>query len=129
MSDIIEFNPQILGGKLVIKGTRIPVELISELIGLYYSLNEIMEEYPSLDRLILIKILELGRDAQKNLSNINLKNLLGEEVHWNLKFLLDENVPQSINNVITNLGYNVKILKDFNKMGSIYGEVGEIAII
>lgn len=81
MSDIIEFNPQILGGKLVIKGTRIPVELIFELVGLNYSINEIMEEYPSLDRSILIKILELGRDVQKNLSNINLKDLLGDEVH------------------------------------------------
>ena len=34
MADIIESNPEILGGKPIIKGTRIPVALIYELIGL-----------------------------------------------------------------------------------------------
>jgi len=81
MSDIIESNPQILGGKLVIKGTRIPVGLLFELIGLNYSVDQILEEYPSIERSILIKILELGRDAQENLSKINLKDLLSKEVH------------------------------------------------
>ncbi len=60
MSDIIEYNPQILGGKLVIKGTRIPVDLIFELIGLNYSIEEILEEYPTLNRKILLKIIKLG---------------------------------------------------------------------
>ncbi|MFW9880477.1 MAG: DUF433 domain-containing protein [Candidatus Thorarchaeota archaeon] len=32
MSDIIESNPEILGGRPVIKGTRIPVALIYELV-------------------------------------------------------------------------------------------------
>ena len=42
MSDIIESNPEILGGKPIIKGTRIPVGLIYELIGLNYSISEII---------------------------------------------------------------------------------------
>ena len=41
MSDIIECSPEILGGKPVIKGTRVPVALIYELIGLNYSIQEI----------------------------------------------------------------------------------------
>ncbi|KKM62623.1 hypothetical protein LCGC14_1519730 [marine sediment metagenome] len=45
MSDIIESNPEILGGKPIIKGTRIPVVLIYELIGLKYSISEILKEY------------------------------------------------------------------------------------
>jgi len=81
MHEIIECNPQILGGKPIIKGTRIPVDLIFELIGLNYSLDKILEEYPTLNREILHKILELGRDAQKYLSNVNLKEILGKEVH------------------------------------------------
>ena len=43
MSDIIESNPEILGGKPIIKGTRIPVVLIYELIGLNYSITEILK--------------------------------------------------------------------------------------
>ena len=42
MSDIIESNPEILGGKPIIKGTRILVALIYELIGLNYSIADII---------------------------------------------------------------------------------------
>ncbi len=45
-----------------------------------------------------------------------------------MKFLLDENVPQSIKKIVTNLGHNVIILKDFNKLGAINGDVAELAI-
>jgi len=41
MSSIIESNPNILGGKPVVKGTRIPVDLIYELIGMNYSIDYI----------------------------------------------------------------------------------------
>jgi len=62
MSDIIESNPEILGGKPIIKGTRIPVALIYELFGLNYSIAEILREYPHLDRTILLKLLNNGED-------------------------------------------------------------------
>jgi uncharacterized protein (DUF433 family) len=45
VSDIIETNPKILGGKPIITGTRIPVALIFELIGLNYSISKILKEY------------------------------------------------------------------------------------
>ena len=45
MVEIIESNPEILGGKAVVKGTRIPVSLILELVSLNYSIKEIIEEY------------------------------------------------------------------------------------
>ena len=63
MSDLFESNPDILGGKLVIKGTRVPVALINELIGLNYTIDEIIEEYPHLNRRVIIKLLELGKDV------------------------------------------------------------------
>ena len=81
MSNIIESNPEILGGKPVIKGTRIPVALIYELFGLNYTIDEIQKEYPHLDRQILLKIIELGNDALKNLSQVNLDKILSREVH------------------------------------------------
>ena len=81
MSDLIESNPEILGGKPIIKGTRISVALIYELIGLNYSIDEIQKEYPHLDRQIILKVLELGNDALKNLSQVNLDNVLSKEAH------------------------------------------------
>jgi len=80
MSDIIESNPKILGGKPVIKGTRIPVALIYELIGLNYSINQILEEYPHLTRSIIIKILEIGKDANEHLLNVDIDKIITKEV-------------------------------------------------
>ena len=80
MSDIIEVNPNILGGKPVIKGTRIPVALIYELIGLNYSINQILEEFPHLTREIIIKILEIGRDANEHLLNVDIDKIISKEV-------------------------------------------------
>jgi Uncharacterized conserved protein len=46
----IEINPKILCGKPVIKGTRIPVYLILELLAAGYDFERIMETYPDLKR-------------------------------------------------------------------------------
>ena len=67
MSDIIESNPDILGGKPIIKGTRIPVALIYELIGLNYSIDQILKEYPHLDRNIILTLLKLEENQNKDL--------------------------------------------------------------
>jgi len=80
MSDIIESNPNILGGKPIIKGTRIPVALIYELIGLNYSINQILEEYPHLNKDIILTLLEIGKEANENLSNINIDDIISKEV-------------------------------------------------
>jgi len=44
----IEVNPKILAGKPVIKGTRIPVYLILELLAAGYNFKRIMKAYPAL---------------------------------------------------------------------------------
>ena len=80
MSDIIESNPKILGGKPIIKGTRIPVALIYELIGLNYSINQILEEYPHLNKKIILALLEIGKETNENLSKINLDDIISKEV-------------------------------------------------
>nr|MDO8086354.1 DUF433 domain-containing protein [Candidatus Sigynarchaeum springense] len=73
---IIECNPGILGGKPVIKGTRIPVRFIFDLIGQNFSVDEIIEEYPSLTREIVQKIIRIGVDARESLCGKNLDNLI-----------------------------------------------------
>jgi uncharacterized protein (DUF433 family) len=47
----IEINPKILLGKPVIRGTRIPVELIIKLIAQGWQDKEIIKEYPSIKKL------------------------------------------------------------------------------
>lgn len=46
--DHIEINPKILLGKPIIRGTRIPVELIVKLIAQGWTHEEILSEYPAL---------------------------------------------------------------------------------
>ncbi|MEW6233397.1 MAG: DUF433 domain-containing protein [Chloroflexota bacterium] len=50
MSSRIEVNPDILLGKPVIAGTRIPVYLILNLLASGYSYERIIEAYPGLTR-------------------------------------------------------------------------------
>jgi uncharacterized protein (DUF433 family) len=48
MGERIEVNPKILGGKPVIKATRIPVYLILELLSAGYDFKRIIKAYPTL---------------------------------------------------------------------------------
>ncbi|KKS38695.1 MAG: hypothetical protein A3G49_01015 [Candidatus Sungbacteria bacterium RIFCSPLOWO2_12_FULL_41_11] len=44
----IEINPRILAGKPVIKGTRIPVALILNLLAKGYTIERILHAYPNI---------------------------------------------------------------------------------
>lgn len=46
----IETKPDVLSGKPVVAGTRIPVELVVELLAENWSTDEILEQYPALSR-------------------------------------------------------------------------------
>ena len=48
MSERIIVNPKILGGKPVIRGTRIPIYLILELLAAGYDSKRIINAYPDL---------------------------------------------------------------------------------
>jgi uncharacterized protein (DUF433 family) len=45
----ITFNPDIMGGRACIRGMRIPVSLVVNLVANGMTTEEIMEEYPSLE--------------------------------------------------------------------------------
>jgi Uncharacterized conserved protein len=46
----IETKPEVLAGKPVVAGTRIPVELIVELLAEDWSTEEILDQYPALSQ-------------------------------------------------------------------------------
>ncbi len=50
MNDRIEFNPRVCGGRPVIKGTRIPVEVIIGQLAEGESWDAIIKGYPELTR-------------------------------------------------------------------------------
>lgn len=50
MNDRIELNPDVMLGKAVIRGTRIPVELILRKLGEGLDEAEILDAYPRLTR-------------------------------------------------------------------------------
>ena len=48
--DRIVWNPKIMSGKPVIRGTRIPVETILRWLGKGVTVDELLSEYPGLTR-------------------------------------------------------------------------------
>ena len=50
MADRIDIDPDICNGRPIIAGTRIPVQTIMEFLGAGDSIEEVLEEYPSLKR-------------------------------------------------------------------------------
>ena len=48
MPEVIQTNPKVLGGKPIIRGTRIPVSRVMALIGMGYTLTKLKRELPDL---------------------------------------------------------------------------------
>jgi uncharacterized protein (DUF433 family) len=58
MTNVIVRDPDILGGRPVFRGTRVPVEVLFENLEDGLSIDEIIEAYPSLNREDVIACLE-----------------------------------------------------------------------
>lgn len=63
MLDRITFDPQILGGRASIRGMRIPVSVIVKQIAHGASFEEILEDYPDLEREDIQQALKYGAAA------------------------------------------------------------------
>ena len=59
----IEVHPGILGGKPVLRGTRVPVDLLLELVDAGLSVEDILREYPHLKREDVLMVLHLAKKA------------------------------------------------------------------
>ena len=65
LNERIEVNPGVMAGKPVIKGTRIPVDLIIRLMSQGINEKEILEDYPNLRIEDIRAALEYGADIVK----------------------------------------------------------------
>ena len=72
----IEANPQILGGKPCIKGTRISVEFILELIASGASVNDIIVTYPHLSKEAVQEAILYAAQFNKNEILVEVKSVV-----------------------------------------------------
>jgi uncharacterized protein (DUF433 family) len=66
MNDRIELNPDVMLGKAVIRGTRIPVELILRELGEGLNEAELLDAYPRLTRDDIQAALPYAADSLAN---------------------------------------------------------------
>ena len=60
---LIDRNPDILGGTPVFAGTRVPVRILMEHLEAGDSLDEFLEDFPSVSRQQAIAVLERAGDS------------------------------------------------------------------
>jgi uncharacterized protein (DUF433 family) len=75
MIERITVNPQILGGKPVIQGTRMTVEFILDLLASDVSESEILEDYPHLSHEDIQACLRYAARSCKNAAYLDLEPL------------------------------------------------------
>ncbi|MBW1778415.1 MAG: DUF433 domain-containing protein [Deltaproteobacteria bacterium] len=73
MNELIEINPEVMLGKPVIKGTRIPVEIIVRKLGEGSTIEALLDGYPHLNREAIMAALIYAADLIKNERFIELK--------------------------------------------------------
>lgn len=69
--DRIEINPDILAGKPIIKGTRISVEFILELLSQGWSYEDILKNYTQLTREDILASVEYSLEVIKEKRSIH----------------------------------------------------------
>jgi uncharacterized protein (DUF433 family) len=72
LKDLIVIDPEILGGQAVFKGTRVPVETLFDHLEAGASLEEFLEDFPTVSKEQAIRILEV---ANKLLTAKNIAQL------------------------------------------------------
>jgi uncharacterized protein (DUF433 family) len=72
IKNIISIDPEILGGQPVFKGTRVPVESLFSHLEKGVSLDEFLEDFPTVSKEQAVSILEI---AEKIVTSKNLEKL------------------------------------------------------
>lgn len=74
-------NPEILGGKPVIYGTRISVELIMNFLGAGMSIDEILLDYPELTKDEILTAIKYAAKLVTEVKRPNLDSHISVTVH------------------------------------------------
>ena len=72
MIDVIQVNPNILGGTPVFKGTRVPVEVFFDHLQAGVTIGEFVQDFSTVTKQQCVQVLEL---AEHILTSNNLKQL------------------------------------------------------
>jgi len=75
MNHTITMNPEVLAGKPVIKGTRIPVYLLLNLLAHDYTFDRIIEAYPQLTREDITAALEYAHNLTKREETLDIPRI------------------------------------------------------
>lgn len=59
LDDLLISDPEVMGGRRVFRGTRVPVEVLFENLADGMSVDEILSEYETLKRDDVVRVLEL----------------------------------------------------------------------
>ena len=70
MSDRIVSEPDVCNGKPVIRGTRITVQTVLEFLSAGDSIEEVLEEYPSLTRDDVLACLRVSSELLRHQFNV-----------------------------------------------------------
>ncbi len=70
MFDRITFDPRIMGGRACIRGMRIPVSVIVGQIAHNATVDEVLADYPDLEREDIQQALEYVHLSRLNLANL-----------------------------------------------------------
>ena len=65
MENVVVRDPDILNGRPVFRGTRVPVEVLFENLGDGLTIDEIVQSYPSLNKADLVACLEAACETKK----------------------------------------------------------------
>lgn len=71
-TDVININPEVLGGTPVFSGTRVPVETLFDHLESGISLDDFLKDFPTVTHEQAVRVLEL---AGKVVSSANFKKL------------------------------------------------------
>jgi uncharacterized protein (DUF433 family) len=66
-TDVLSSDPEIVSGAVVFKGTRVPVDALFENLAAGMSLEEFLDDFPTVERAQAEAVLQLAADDLKRL--------------------------------------------------------------
>lgn len=67
----VHSNPELMGGTLVFRGTRVPAQTLLDYLDDHYTLDEFLDMFPSVQRQDAVDFLRLARDVREREETLN----------------------------------------------------------